>query len=107
MIIIIHGFFPFFFFFFFFFFFSFPFLLRYGTACQSIFFATSKDLKNWTRVPFKPPPANDTEVFKYTDGGFGGTNPGYTIGGTKRSHRHLVNSGTQRVVLLRPSKVPP
>lgn len=54
----------------------------YGTGgCQSIFFATSKDLRNWTRLAFKPPPANDTEVFKYSDGGLGGTTPGYTIGG--------------------------
>ena len=50
-------------------------------GCQSIFFATSKDLKNWTRVPFAAPPANDTEVFKYWDGGLGGTTPGYTVGG--------------------------
>ena len=54
---------------------------KYGTGCQSIFFATSQDLKNWTRLSFKPPPANDTEVFKYSDGGLGGTTPGYTIGG--------------------------
>ena len=55
----------------------------YGTGgCQSIFFATSKDLKNWTRVAFKPPaPGHDTEVFKYSDGGLGGATPGYTIGG--------------------------
>jgi hypothetical protein len=50
-------------------------------GCQSIFFATSKDLKKWTRLAFKPPPANDTEVFKYWDGGLGGTTPGYVIGG--------------------------
>ena len=54
---------------------------RYGSGCRSIFFAISKDLKNWTRLAFKPPPANDTEVFKYTVGGLGGTAPGYTIGG--------------------------
>ena len=53
----------------------------YGTGCQSIFFATSKDLKNWTRLPFKPPPAHDPDVFKYSDGGLGGKTPGYTIGG--------------------------
>ena len=54
---------------------------KYGSACQSIFFATSKDLKNWTRLPFKPPPADDAEVFKYSDGGLNGTTPGYTVGG--------------------------
>jgi len=48
---------------------------KYGTACQSIFFATSKDLKNWTRLAFKPPPANDTEVFKVDAGAQ------YAIGG--------------------------
>lgn len=53
----------------------------YGTGCQSIFFATSKDLKTWTRLAFKLPPANDSEVFKYSDGGLGGTTPGYSIGG--------------------------
>ena len=50
-------------------------------GCQSIFFATSKDLKNWTRVLFAAPPANDSNVFKYWDGGLGGTTPGYKIGG--------------------------
>ena len=34
-------------------------------SCQSIFFATSKDLKNWTRLPFAPPPAADPNVFKH------------------------------------------
>ena len=52
-----------------------------NAGCQSIFFAKSTDLKNWTRIPFAAPPANDTEVFKYWDGGLGGTTPGYTIGG--------------------------
>jgi hypothetical protein len=33
--------------------------------CQSIFFATSKDLLTWHRVPFAPPPADDPNVFKY------------------------------------------
>ena len=50
-------------------------------GCQSIFFATSKDLKSWARVPFAPPPANDTNVFKYWDGGLAGKTPGYTVGG--------------------------
>ena len=44
-----------------------------GRGCQSIFFATSKDLLTWTRLPFAPPPANDSNVFKY--------GPGYTVGG--------------------------
>ena len=44
-----------------------------GRNCQSIFFATSPDLVSWTRVPFAPPPANDSSVFKY--------GPGYTVGG--------------------------
>jgi len=52
-----------------------------GSRCQSIFFATSKDLKNWTRLAFKPPPAHDAEVFTYSDGGLGGKTPGYKIGG--------------------------
>lgn len=34
-------------------------------GCQSIFFATSPDLLTWTRLPFAPPPANDSNVFKY------------------------------------------
>jgi hypothetical protein len=50
-------------------------------GCQSIFFATSKDLKSWTRVPFAPPPANDSNVFKYWDGGLAGKTPGYAVGG--------------------------
>ena len=44
-----------------------------GHSCQSIFFATSKDLLTWTRLPFAPPPANDSNVFKYGEG--------YTVGG--------------------------
>ena len=44
-----------------------------GRSCQSIFFATSKDLLTWTRLPFAPPPANDSNVFKY--------GKGYTVGG--------------------------
>ena len=45
-----------------------------GGNCQSIFFATTDDLvAGWTRLPFAPPPANDTNVFKY--------GPGYTVGG--------------------------
>lgn len=35
--------------------------------CQSIFFATSRDLKNWTRLPFAPPPADDPNVFKHVN----------------------------------------
>lgn len=49
--------------------------------CQSIFFATSKDLRNWTRVPFAAPPANDPNVFKYNDGGLEGKTPGYKRNG--------------------------
>eukprot|EP01051_Picozoa_sp_SAG22_P010362 SAG22_NODE_930_length_6462_cov_4.402326_1_plen_338_part_00 len=48
--------------------------------CQSIFFATSKDLKTWTRLPFAPPPANDSNVFKYNSGGLEGKTPGYRPG---------------------------
>lgn len=44
-----------------------------GSNCQSIFFATSKDLRTWQRLPFKPPPADDPNVFKYGDG--------YKVGG--------------------------
>ena len=36
-----------------------------GKGCQSIFFAKSKDLLVWERLPFLPPPANDSNVFKY------------------------------------------
>jgi hypothetical protein len=50
-------------------------------SCQSIFFATSKDLRNWTRVPFAAPPANDSNVFKYNDGGLEGKTPGYERNG--------------------------
>eukprot|EP01052_Picozoa_sp_SAG31_P044497 SAG31_NODE_7782_length_1597_cov_1.469292_1_plen_364_part_00 len=58
-----------------------------GNRCQSIFFATSRDLRNWTRVPFasagpaNTPPVNDSAVFTYFDGGLAQKVPGYEIGG--------------------------
>ena len=58
-----------------------------GRGCQSIFFATSKDLISWSRLPFAPPPANDSNVFKY--------GPGYTVGGRWDSlHRHCTQTQT-------------
>jgi hypothetical protein len=44
-----------------------------GRNCQSIFFAKSKDMLVWERVPFAAPPTNDPNVFKY--------GPGYDLGG--------------------------
>ena len=58
-----------------------------GNHCQSIFFARSRDMRNWTRVPFATagpagtPPVNDSNVFTYTDGGLAQKVPGYEIGG--------------------------
>ena len=43
-----------------------------GRGCQSIFFATSKDLLTWTRLKFKAPPADDANVFKYSNASAGG-----------------------------------
>ena len=45
----------------------------HANGCQSIFFATSPDLKTWTRVPDMVPGVNDSNVFKY--------GPGYKKGG--------------------------
>ena len=36
-------------------------------SCQSIFFATSRDLKNWTRLAVRAPPAADPNVFKHVN----------------------------------------
>jgi hypothetical protein len=52
-----------------------------SASCQSIFFATSPNLRNWTRLPFAPPPADDPNVFKYNDGGLAGKTPGYKRNG--------------------------
>ena len=58
-----------------------------GNRCQSIFFATSPDLRTWTRVPFAPagpansPAVNDSNVFTYEDGGLAQKVPGYEVGG--------------------------
>ena len=38
------------------------------SGCQSTFFATSKDLRTWERVPDQLPGVNDSNVFKYGKG---------------------------------------